>query len=112
MLPEDLQDMSKPMIIVGTDVVNLYPSLDIRKVVKNVKEAIMESKIMWQEIDYLEGARYVALNWPEARCRSSGLGRILPRRRYRGGTRLGLKGEGPQGGPGGTRNSGCSHTCD
>ena len=97
-LQEELQDVSKPMVLVGTDVINLYPSLDIREVVKNVKEAILDSKIKWQEIDYLEGARYIALNWTEGRCRTSGLWRILPRRRYRGGTRPGLKGVGPQGG--------------
>ena len=62
-LQEDLQDMSKPMLIIGTDVVNLYPSLDIKKVVANVREAVMETKITWQELDYLEGARYIALNW-------------------------------------------------
>ena len=94
-LSEDLQDVSKPMIIIGTDVINLYPSLNIREVVKNVKEAILESNITWQEIDYLEGARYVALNWPESKCRSSGLRRVLPTRRYTTGSRPGLKGVGP-----------------
>ena len=84
-LHEDLQDVSRPMVLVGTDVVNLYPSLDIREVVKSVREAVMKTKITWQEIDYLEGARYVALNWTEGRCRSSGLWRILPKRRYKGG---------------------------
>ena len=61
-LHEDLQDVSKPMVIVGTDVVNLYPSLDINKVVGDVRKAVFETKIMWQELDYLEGARYIALN--------------------------------------------------
>ena len=97
-LHEDLQDVSSPMVIIGTDVVNLYPSLDIKKVVGNVGEAILDSKITWQEIDFLEGARYIALNWSEEKCRSSGLKRVLPTRRYNMGSRPGLKGEGPQGG--------------
>ena len=96
-LHEDLQEQSEPMLIIGTDVVNLYPSLDISKVVGEVQEAIMGSRIEWQDIDYLEGARYIALNWSEQRCRGSMLWRILPRRRYSTGGRPGLRGAGPQG---------------
>ena len=66
--------------------------------VDEVEKAVLDSKITWQEIDYLEAARYVALNCTEAECRSSKLWRILPRRRGTRGTRPGLKGAGPQGG--------------
>ena len=86
------------MILVGTDVVNLYPFLDISKVVGEVREAVMKPGIQWQDIDYLEGARYIALDWSENECRSNGLRRILPRRRYTTGCRPGLRGAGPQGG--------------
>ena len=96
-LQEDIQDQTTPMVVVGTDVINLYPSLDIKKVVGTVGEAILESKITWDAVDYLEGARYIALNWTEAQCRSSRLRRILPRRRHKGGSRPGLTGEGPLG---------------
>ena len=97
MLPEDRQDQTIPMVVIGTDVVNLYPSLNIKKLVKEVGTAVLESGVQWEELDYLEGARYVALNWSEARCRSSPLGRILPWRRKTGGRRPGLTGCGPQG---------------
>ena len=96
-LHEDLQDQSVPMVLVGTDVVNLYPSLDIDKVVEEVQEAIMGSNMVWEDIDYLEGARYIALNWSEQQCRTSKLRRILPVRRYATGSRPGLRGDGPQG---------------
>ena len=95
---EDLQDVLKPMVIIGTDVVNLYPSLDIKKVVGTVRDAVLNSNIKWEQNDYLEGARYVALNWSEEKCRASGLWRILPKRRSNRGTRPGLRGDGPQGG--------------
>ena len=95
---EELQEQGVPMVIVGTDVVNLYPSLDIDRVVEDVEQAMLDTKIRWTEIDYLEAARYVALNWSEDECRRSGLGRILPRRRKSGGRRPGLRGAGPQGG--------------
>ena len=97
-LLEDLQEQTEPMVIIGTDVINLYPSLDITMVVGEVEEAILKSGIKWQDIDYLEGARYIALNWSEQQCRTSKLARVLPRRRYTGGSRPGLRGAGPQGG--------------
>ena len=97
-LQEDLQDQTVPMILVGTDVVNLYPSLDIAKVVGEVTEAVIKSGIIWTDLDYLEGARYVALNWSEHQCRTSGLRRVLPTRRKTSGSRPGLRGAGPQGG--------------
>ena len=65
------------------------------RLVGEVKEAVLKSGIKWQEIDYLEGARYVALNWSEQQCRSSGLRRILPWRRGTRGSRPGLRGAGP-----------------
>ena len=63
MLHEDVQDQSSPRVVIGTDVVNLYPSLDIAKVVGTVRRAVLNSKITWEEVDYLEAARYIALNW-------------------------------------------------
>ena len=42
-----------PRVLVGTDVVNIYLSLDITEI---VREAVLESEIKWEEIlDYLEG---------------------------------------------------------
>ena len=79
-LPEDVQDKTKPMVVVGTDVVKLYPTLDIQKVVGVVMEAMVDTEIIWEEIDYLEAACYVALNWTEEECQRSGLRRVLPRR--------------------------------
>ena len=98
MLPEDLQDYTTPMVIIGSDVVQLYPNLDIDQVVDVVEREVMETKLEWNDIDYLEASRYVALNWSEERCKKSGLRRILPSRRWKTGTRPGLRGTGPQGG--------------
>ena len=96
-LPEDVQDQSQPMVVVGTDVVNLYPSLDIGKVVDIVRDAVLQSRVSWEEIDYLEASRYIALNWTKEQCDGSKLRRLLPTRRYTTGSRPGLTGAGPQG---------------
>ena len=65
LLEEDVQDQAVPMVVIGTDVESLYPSLVIRKVVEEVRSDIMESDIVFEETDYLEMARYIALNWNE-----------------------------------------------
>ena len=97
MLPEDRQDFSSPMVLVGSDVVSLYPNLDVSKVSKVMYEAVLESDMSWDNVDLLECTRYVALNWSKERCLKSKIRRILPRRRGRTGTRPGLKGAGPRG---------------
>ena len=102
-LPEDLQDRSSPMVVVGSDVVSLFPSLDVEQVAAKVKDAVIASKIKWDEIDYLEGARYLALNWTAEECRTSKLRRVLPTRRKTCGTRPGLRGAGPRGKTRGTQ---------
>ena len=83
--PEDLQDFMTPMVLVGTDVESLYPNLKVAEVSKRMKEAILESEMKWEDIDYMEAARYVALNWDEEKCRKSKLRKILPRRRGKTG---------------------------
>ena len=40
-LPEDIQDMTSPMIVVSADVKSLYPSMDVKEVSRMMKEAIL-----------------------------------------------------------------------
>ena len=96
-LAEDIQDFENPMTIVGSDVVNLYPSMEISEVMETVEEAIKEAGITWEGIDYCEAARYLALNWSEEECRQSSLRRVLPWRRGKRGSRPGMRGTGPRG---------------
>ena len=95
--PERLQDYETKMVIVGTDVISLYPNLEIDKVIENMKEAVLGSSMVFQEVDYMEAVRYLALNWDAETCRRSHLRRILPTRRGRRGNRPGVKGPGPRG---------------
>ena len=96
-LPEHLQDYEANMVLIGSDVVNLFPSLEVEAVVNEMREAVMKSNMQWEEIDYREGVRYLALNWDLETCRKSKLRRILPVRRGKTGTRPGIKGAGPRG---------------
>ena len=56
-----------------------------------------KSKIKWENIDYVEAVRYIALNWDEVKCKTSSLRRILPVRRFTNGSRPGVTGVGPTG---------------
>ena len=96
-LPELLQDFETEMVLVGSDVVSLYPNLEVEKVVGSIREAVLKSNIKWEEVDYREGVRYLALNWDLEQCKRSNLRRVLPIRRGKRGTRPGLKGAGPRG---------------
>ena len=96
-LPEDLQDYQNPMVVLGMDVVSLYPNLDMEKVGDRVKEAVKKSTIKWEGINYMEAVRYIALNWSEEKCRGSNLRKFLPWRRKNNGTRPGIRGAGPRG---------------
>ena len=97
-LEEDVQDMEAPQVIVGCDVEALYPSLDAKECAEVVREEVMRTKIQWKDMDFVEGARMIALNRSAAWCRRSKLKRVLPVRRGRTGVRPGVTGEGPMGG--------------
>ena len=95
--PEDLQDFQVPMVVMGSDVVALYPSMDTKGVGDVVREAVRKSDIDWRGVDYMEAVRYIALNWTEEQCRGSKLRKVLPWRRKNNGTRPGIRGAGPKG---------------
>ena len=107
--PDMLQDFSEPMVVLGSDVINLYPSLDIGQVVDEVREAVMETEICWESIDYLEAARYVALNLSAVECSMNELRRVLPTRRKKLAPDQALQVQALLEPYVGTKNSGNSH---
>ena len=97
-LEEDLQDYSVPMVVIRSDVVNLYPNLDVEKIVERVAEEVERTDMSFSNVDYLEATRYLVLNWTQEECRRSGLLCVLPWRRKNRGTRPVITGSGPRGG--------------
>ena len=71
--PEMVQDFGAPMEIIGFDVDALYPSLDWESTEEVVREAVLNSDIVWDDVDILEGCRYIALNWSGEQFRRSPL---------------------------------------
>ena len=60
-------------------------------------EAVLESDMKWEGINWKEAVRFLVLGRDEAWCRSSKLRKILPWRKSKKGCRPGLKGAGPLG---------------
>ena len=92
-----VQDKSNNMIVIGSDVEALYPSLVDTQVAEIVFRAVMETDVKIEGVSYQEGVRYIALNSTAKDCRTGELRRVLPWRRHVNGTRPGITGEGPMG---------------
>ena len=94
---EWVQDKSKVMVVIGSDAVSLYPSMTKQESANEVADAVMESSLKWEGVNWKEATRYLALGRDEAWCRSSDLYRVLPWRKHKQGSRPGLTGVGPMG---------------
>ena len=92
-----IQDKSRRMEVCGADVEALYPSLSDIQVAEIVYQAIMETDVGFEGVDYMEGCKYIAMNSTAQECRTLPLRRILPRRRHHNGTRPGVTGVDPRG---------------
>ena len=61
-VPNDLvQDRSIPSVIIGTDVVSLYPNINWEAAGEEFYQAIMDTTIQFEGMNYKEGVRYLAL---------------------------------------------------
>ena len=92
-----VQDRGQRMVIIGSDAVSLYPNLTKQESTDEVAEAALATEVDWKGVNWKEATRFLVLGRSEAWCRSSKLWKILPRRRYKHGTKPGLTGAGPLG---------------
>ena len=77
---EVVQD-EEDLVVTGADVEGLYPNLSDIEVAQICFEAIMNSDIKFENIDYQKAGKYVAMHLTEDEQRRSPLARILPRRK-------------------------------
>ena len=80
----------RDLVVTGADVEGLYPSLSDIEVAIIVYEAVMNSGIRFENINYHMAGKYVAMHMTEEEQIRSPLARILPRREARGGVCLGV----------------------
>ena len=83
--------------MVDSDVEALYPSLHAIEVAEIVYKAVMETNIKFENINWVEACKYIALTSTAQECRIGPLRRVLPRRRKTPGSRPGITGEDPLG---------------
>jgi len=73
-------DWRDDYLLIGTDVVGLFPSLSAENTGKAIREQAEKSKIKWKDVDRKWLALYIHLN--RDKCSSlKGIERFLPRRR-------------------------------
>ena len=90
-----LQDRGTRVQVIGADVEALYPSLEAVEVAEIVYNAMLETKVKFDNVEWLEACKYIALTSTEQECRLGPLKRVLPRRTKVNGTRPGITGEDP-----------------
>ena len=66
------------MVVIGSDAVSLFPSLTKLESAEEVAQAVMESSMKWEGMNYKEAVMFLVLGRDEAWCRSSKLNRVLP----------------------------------
>ena len=90
-----VQNGGTKLQVVGSDVEALYPSLEAIEVAEIVYQAVIETKIKFDNIDWMEACKYIALTSTEQECRMGPLRIVLPNRRHSPGSRPGITGENP-----------------
>ena len=79
------------LILIGTDAVCLFPSLDAEECAKLVAEEYRGSSYDMRITDWREVMRYLKLTLPRSRLLKEGLGRLIPWRKYKYGKEPGLQ---------------------
>ena len=77
------------IIITSMDVVALYPNLRIERCAVEVGKEMEESEIEYENVNYELGGKFIASNMTQVDIDREGLGRIVPRRKSKFGTRPG-----------------------
>ena len=73
------------LVLIGADVVQLFPSLEANHSSKLVNKSLLETKVQFDGINYVEVATYLAMELTEWQARSSKIHHLLPKRRFKKG---------------------------
>ena len=77
-LPEK---QNEKLVLIGADVIQLFPSLEASHSSKLVNRALQETKVQFDGINYIEVATYLAMELTEWQARTSRIHHLLPKRR-------------------------------
>ena len=82
----------KNHVLIGADVVGLYPSLDAELSAEAVREETVRSEIKFKGINNKEALRYIAVNCDKFEARRLGLEHLVPVRRFKKGQKPTIRG--------------------
>ena len=85
------------IVIIGSDVCSLYPSLAAELTGELVFEAALNSKIEFDGLNFIEIVTYLAINMKDHEMRKSGISNLLPRRKHKKGCKPTITGEAAMG---------------
>ena len=77
-----IQEKGVNVIVTSEDVDGLYPNIDILASAKICGEAVRNSKIQFERIDYLWAGKYIACTCSQKEIDEIGLGQIAPKRKF------------------------------
>ena len=77
----------------SADVVALYPSLDVDKVVEIIGEMVVKSEVQLKGIDYEEVGLYIAIHKNQNELRDIGIQRLCPKRKNKQGRKPNITGQ-------------------
>ena len=80
----------KKVVVASEDADALYPNLDIIQSAKICGEAVRESKLNFDGVDYVWAGKYLAMTCSPVEIAESGLSEVVPKRKYKRGTRPGI----------------------
>ena len=93
-IPPIQKERGEKYVICGTDVEALFPSLEDIECARMVKQAVMNSKIEFDNIDYKMALKYLKICGGEDYMRQVGLGNVTPKWKGKNGACLTVTGEG------------------
>ena len=87
---KEVSKEGKKIVVSSEDVEALYPNLEIMASARLCGEAVKQSKMRFEGVDYFWAGKYIAMTCAPKEIEESNLGETVPKRKYRKGTRPGI----------------------
>ena len=91
-LYEDEERQEQEIVVVGSDIVSLFPSITAEQGGKLCREAMLETEIKFEGVNFIEIAIYIALNYSSHYKIPADVRDLIPQRKKARGQRPGVTG--------------------
>ena len=81
------------ILLLGTCVIALFPSLDIEEVAQEIMQELLETEMRIEEVDWQELSLYIAMNLAQEKVEKLPVRMLIPTRRHTGDPRPSCTGE-------------------